>query len=228
MEDERERRGNLVLVVEGIQEAIKVAEVVLLEVVSDGDEHPGVKALALLVCGGPLTVHQLTCIWGEKKEEWKGWKGWRGEGGSGLTAFIRLDHDTKRMVVRYIQGLCNPAGREGREEGREGREGGRREERKGGRREERKGGREEGGRENEGRKKKNRQAGRWKGGRKGGEQEGGGEYTTTQLTHTVVGLRVMDFSQLRMSSLSEVIYSLGHHLSTLCTAQGKSMTRQAH
>ena len=64
MEDERERRGNLVLVVEGIQEAIKVAEVVLLEAVSDGDEHPGVKALALLVCGGPLTVHQLACIWG--------------------------------------------------------------------------------------------------------------------------------------------------------------------
>ena len=119
MEDERERRGNLVLVVEGIQEAIKVAEVVLLEAVSDGDEHPGVKALALLVCGGPFTVHQLACIWegGEKK---KGWKGWRGEGGLGLTAFIRLDHDTKRVVVRYIQGLCNPAGREGREEVREG------------------------------------------------------------------------------------------------------------
>ena len=159
MEDERERRGNLVLAVEGIQEAIKVAEVVLLEVVSDGDEHPGVKALALLVCGGPLTVHQLTCIWGEKKEEWKGWKGWRGEGGSGLTAFIRLDHDTKRMVVRYIQGFCNPAGREGREEGREGREGGGKRGREGGGKREREGGRREEGRTKVGRRKIGRQGG---------------------------------------------------------------------
>lgn len=49
---------------EGIQEAVKVAEFILLEVVSDGDKHSGVEALALLVCGGALTVHQLACIWG--------------------------------------------------------------------------------------------------------------------------------------------------------------------
>ena len=29
-----------------------------------------------------------------------------------LTAFIRLDHDTKRVVTGYIQGLCNTARQE--------------------------------------------------------------------------------------------------------------------
>jgi len=58
--------------VEGIQEAVKVAEFILLEVVSDGDKHSGVEALALLVCGGALTVHQLACIWGDEGEGDKG------------------------------------------------------------------------------------------------------------------------------------------------------------
>lgn len=57
---------------EGIQEAVKVAEFILLEVVSDGDKHSGVEALALLVCGGALTVHQLACIWGDEGEGDKG------------------------------------------------------------------------------------------------------------------------------------------------------------
>ena len=35
-----------------------------------------------------------------------------------LTAFIRLDHDTKCVVTGYIQSLCNTAGQE-ENEGRE-------------------------------------------------------------------------------------------------------------
>ena len=70
-----ERRGNLVLVVKGIQEGVKVAEFILLEVVSDGGKHSGVEALALQVRGGALTVHQLACIWGDEGERDKreGW-----------------------------------------------------------------------------------------------------------------------------------------------------------
>ena len=90
-----------------------------------------------------------------------------------LTAFIRLDHDTKCVVTGYIQSLCNTAGQE----------------------------------ENEKRRRR----------------RGGGEYITTQLAHTVTSLRIMDLSQLRMSSLSKIVHSLGDHLSTLCTAQEKSM-----
>ena len=69
---ETERRGNLVLVVKGIQEGVKVAEFILLEVVSDGGKHSGVEALALLVRGGALTVHQLACIWGDEGEGIRG------------------------------------------------------------------------------------------------------------------------------------------------------------
>ena len=73
---------------------------------------------------------------------------------------------------------------------------------------------------------------RTRGGGGGGEEEGrevarrrgGGEYITTQLAHMVTSLRIMDLSQLRMSSLSKIVHSLGDHLSTLCTAQEKSMT----
>ena len=46
----------LIMFAQGIQEAFKVVEVVLLEVVSDGGEHTLVKALVLLVCGGALHV----------------------------------------------------------------------------------------------------------------------------------------------------------------------------
>ena len=51
----------------------------------------------------------------------------------GLTAFIRLDHDTKCVVTGYIQSLCNTAGQEeneGRRRRRRGRggEGGSKEE----------------------------------------------------------------------------------------------------
>ena len=103
-----------------------------------------------------------------------------------LTAFIRLDHDTKCVVTGYIQSLCNTAGQEENE------------------------GRRRGGGEEEGREVARRR--------------GGGEYITTQLAHTVTSLRIMDLSQLRMSSLSKIVHSLGDHLSTLCTAQEKSMT----
>ena len=41
-----------------------------------------------------------------------------------LTAFIRLDHDTKCVVTGYIQSLCNTAGQEENEERRRRRGGG--------------------------------------------------------------------------------------------------------
>ena len=161
MEDERERRGNLVLVVEGIQEAIKVAEVVLLEAVSDGDEHPGVKALALLVCGGPLTVHQLTCIWGGRRRK----DGRDGRGGEEKVAWGSLHSSGWTMIPNvWWSGTSRVSAilqgeREERKGGKGGREGGGKRGREGGGKREREGGRREEGRTKVGRRKIGRQGG---------------------------------------------------------------------